>query len=109
MALEEITVSYTQSPGYVQIPVEWSHSGIAGSGDMEAVIRRRDLGGQVRFKVVTPVRGFDEVWKKVLLKFAEESKLGDAEIEINDNNATPFVVAARLRQVLIEAQGGAIK
>jgi malonate decarboxylase acyl carrier protein len=106
MALEEITVSYTQSPGYVQIPVDWSYSGIVSSGDMEAVVRRKDLGGQVRFKVVTPVRGFDDVWKKVLLKFAEESRLGDAEVEINDNNATPFVVAARLRQALIEAQGG---
>jgi len=73
---------------------------------MEALIRRRKLGGELRFKVVTPLRGFDELWKKVLLKFAEESGLGDAEVEINDNNATPFVVAARLRQMIREAQGG---
>ena len=103
MALQEIKVSYKQGAGYVKIPVEWSHSGIPGSGDMEVLIRRADLNGEIKFKVVTPVKGFDDVWEKVLLKFAEESGLGDAEIEINDNNATPFVVAARLRQALREA------
>ena len=106
MALQEINVSYRQEQGYIKIPVDWSHSGIVSSGDMEALIRRKDIGGEIRFKVVTPLRGFDDVWKKVLLKFAEESKLGDAEVEINDNNATPFVVAARLKQMLMEAQGG---
>ena len=106
MALQEINVSFKQSPGYFKIPVDWSHSGIVSSGDMEVMIRRKQLDGEVRFKVVTPVKGFDEVWKKVLLKFAEQSKLGDAEVEINDNNATPFVVAARLKQVLREAQEG---
>ena len=103
MALQEINVSYKQTPGYVTIPVDWSHSGIVSSGDMEALVRRKDLGGEVVFKVTTPLRGFDDIWKKVLLKFAEESKLGDAEVTINDNNATPFVVAARLRQMLKEA------
>ena len=106
MALQEINVSYKQSPGYLKIPVDWSHSGIVSSGDMEALIRRKDLDGEVKFKVVTPLRGFDDIWKKVLLKFAEESKLGDAEVTINDNNATPFVVAARLKQMLREAEGG---
>ena len=105
MALTEINVSYKQNPGYLKIPVDWSHSGIVSSGDMEALIRRKDLGGEVRFQVVTPLSGFDEIWKKVLLKFAEESKLGDAEVTINDNNATPFVVAARLKQMVTEAKG----
>jgi malonate decarboxylase delta subunit len=106
MALQEIYVSYKQNPGYLKIPADWSHSGIVSSGDMEVLIRRKDLDGEVKFKVVTPVKGFDDIWKRVLLKFADESGLGDAEIEINDNNATPFVVAARLRQALREAQDG---
>jgi malonate decarboxylase delta subunit len=106
MALQEIYVSYKQNPGYFKIPADWSHSGIVGSGDMEVLIRRKDLDGEVKFKVLTPVKGFDDIWKKVLLKFADESKLGDAEIEINDNNATPFVAATRLRQALLEARGG---
>jgi malonate decarboxylase acyl carrier protein len=103
MALQEINVSYKQGSVYVKIPVDWTHSGVTGSGDMEVLIRRKDIDGEVRFKVVTPVRGFDNVWEKVLLKFAQESKIGDAEFEINDNNATPFVAAARLRQALREA------
>jgi len=106
MALQEIYVSYKQKPGYLKIPVDWSHSGIVSSGDMEVMIRRKDIDGEIKFKVLTPVKGFDDVWKKVLLKFADESRLGDAEIEINDNNATPFVVAARLRQAMREAQDG---
>jgi len=106
MALQEIYASYKQKPGYFKIPAEWSHSGIVSSGDMEVLIRRKDLDGEVKFKVLTPVKGFDDIWKKVLLKFAEESGLGDAEVEINDNNATPFVVAMRLRQAIREAQGG---
>jgi malonate decarboxylase acyl carrier protein len=104
MALHEIQVSYKQKPGYVPLPVDWSHTGVVGSGDLEVLIRRKDLGGEIRFKIVTPVTGFDEVWEKVLLKFAGEIKIGDIEVEINDNNATPFVVAARLRQALREAE-----
>ena len=106
MALQEIYVSYKQNPGYFKIPADWSHSGIVSSGDMEVMIQRKDLDGEIKFKVVTPVKGFDDIWKRVLLKFADESRLGDAEIEINDNNATPFVVATRLRQALREAQDG---
>ena len=103
MALQKIEVSFQQNPGYKKIPEGWSHSGIVSSGDMEVLVRRKELGGLLQFRVITPVRGFDEIWKKVLLKFAEESKLGDAEIEINDNNATPFVVAVRLKQALQES------
>jgi malonate decarboxylase acyl carrier protein len=108
MALEEILLSHKQRDGYVKIPAEWSHAGIVSSGDMEVLIRRKDLDGEIRFKVVTPVRGFKDVWERVLLKFAEDSNLGDAEVEINDNNATPFVAAARLKQALRNTQGGAV-
>jgi len=61
MALQEINVSYKQNPGYIKIPVDWSHSGIVSSGDMEVMVRRKDSGGEVKFKVVTPVKGFDEI------------------------------------------------
>lgn len=108
MALEEILLSHKQREGYVKIPAAWSHAGIVSSGDMEVLIRRKDLEGAIRFKVVTPVRGFKDVWERVLLKFAEDSNLGDAEVEINDNNATPFVAAARLRQALGNTQGGGV-
>ena len=42
----------------------------------------------------------------MLERFVLESGCGDLELEINDNNATPFVVGLRLRQALQDARGG---
>ena len=78
------------------------HYGVVGSGDMEVLMEKKALGGAARFKVVTPVSGFEAVWEKVLARFVEESGVGDVSFEINDNNATPVVVSIRLRQALAE-------
>ncbi len=78
------------------------HYGVVGSGDMEVIMERKDLGGKAKFTVVTPVVGFDAVWEKVLNRFVQESGVGDVRFEINDNNATPVVVSIRLRQALAE-------
>ncbi len=85
------------------IPVERFHCGVTGSGDLEVLMEKRELSGKVRFKVLTPVSGFDDVWKKVLARFVLESQVGDVSFEINDDNATPVVVYMRLRQALLEA------
>lgn len=85
---------------------EWSHTGVVGSGDMEVMMETRDLGGRVQVKVVTPVRGFDEVWERVIARFAGEYPVGNLYIEINDNNATPFVAYMRLKQAMEEAKKG---
>lgn len=85
------------------IPVEWSHYGVTGSGDLEVLMEREELGGEVKAKVVTPVSGFENVWKMVLDKFVKDFGIGNVFIEINDDNATPIVVYMRLRQSLIEA------
>ncbi|WP_337997528.1 malonate decarboxylase acyl carrier protein [Oleispirillum naphthae] len=79
------------------------HFGVVGSGDLEVLMEPKALKGAVAVKVVTPVSGFDELWRRVLATFVENSKLGDVSIEINDNNATPAVVMLRLRQALSEA------
>ena len=105
MALNYLEFSYDGKPG-ATIPKEWSHSGVVGSGDMEILIRKCSQNGKVTVKVCTPVVGFDEVWKRVLGKFVEESGCGDLDIEINDNNATPFIVSLRLKQAMIEAAEG---
>jgi len=87
---------------------DFLHYGVVGSGDMEVIIERQPLDGAVRIKVQTPVVGFDEVWKRVLERFVNETGLADASVEINDNNSTPVVVTLRLHQALAEiAQGGA--
>lgn len=104
MALRELTFSFEPDKNYTVFEPEWSHSGVAGSGDMEVLMEHKKQKGHVTVKVVTPVSGFDHVWEKVLKKFVAESKIGDVHLEINDNNATPFIVSMRLKQALIEAR-----
>lgn len=106
MALRELTFSFKPDKNYTVFEPEWTHSGVVGSGDMEVLMEHKDQKGIVTVKVVTPVSGFDPVWEKVLAKFVAESKIGDLHLEINDNNATPFIVSMRLKQALIEAREG---
>ena len=81
---------------------DFQHYGVVGSGDMEVILESMNLDGAVRIKVVTPVVGYDEVWRRVLQSFVNDTGTGNASIEINDNNATPVVVSLRLRQALSE-------
>ncbi len=103
MALIHLNYSFEGVPG-ASIPEAWFHSGVVGSGDMEVLLYRRDQGGRVNVAVCTPVHGFDQVWEQVLRRFVEQSGCGDLDLEINDNNATPFVVSLRLQQALMEAR-----
>jgi len=104
MALHQMEFEFTGRECSDTLPIPWSHTGVVGSGDMEVLLRRADLNGAVRVKVVTPVRGFDDIWEKILEKFVRESGLVDTTIEINDNNSTPFIVGLRLKQALVEAR-----
>lgn len=90
------------SNGSKTIHRPWFHSGVTGSGDMEVLVSKQDFGGRVQVKVVTPVIGFDEVWKKVLAKAVAEIGIRDVRLEINDDNATPIVVFMRLKQAFAE-------
>ena len=83
-------------------PAEFLHYGVVGSGDMEIIMERKPLGGAVKIKVLTPVNGYDEVWRRVLNRFVNDTHIGNASIEINDCNATPVVGSLRLRQALSE-------
>ncbi|RLC27994.1 MAG: malonate decarboxylase acyl carrier protein [Deltaproteobacteria bacterium] len=78
------------------------HFGVVGSGDMEVIIEHRELAGAVRVKIVSPVTGYEEVWRRVLERFVNDTGVANASFEINDNNATPVVVSLRLRQALAE-------
>jgi len=102
MALHEMNFELT-SENPVSIKKEWAHIGVVGSGDLEVLMEKKDYKGAVKAKVVTPVVGFDFIWKKMLENFITKNKLGDVLIEINDNNATPIVVSLRLAQALAEA------
>lgn len=83
-------------------PVEFLHYGVVGSGDMEILMERKPLGGSVKIKVLTPIAGFDEVWRRVLKRFVDDTRIANVSIEINDCNATPVVGSLRLRQALSE-------
>lgn len=103
MALQTLEFSF-KSAATQGIAKEWSHLGVTGSGDLEVLMEKKALDGGVTAKVVTPVKGFDKVWEKMLEKFVNDTGVGNVSIEINDDNATPIVVYMRLRQALAEAQ-----
>ena len=100
--LHIIEFSIEPQPNYVTLATEWSHNGVVGSGDLEILLRRSD-SPDISVKITTPVTGFDDVWKAVLTKAVCDAGAGGISIEINDNNATPFIVATRLRQGFLEA------
>ena len=105
MALTELHFEYEGDPKCT-IHKSWSHTGVVGSGDLEILMEKKEQGGRFTVQVTTPVSGFDDVWERVLEKFAQETRIGDVAMEINDNNGTPFVVGLRLRQAWREAAGG---
>ncbi len=103
MALEEMNFTF-DSGGKNIISKDWAHAGVVGSGDMEILLMKAELEGKVNVKIITPVKGFNHIWEKVIEKFVIENGLTDVQIEINDNNATPFIASMRLRQGLLEAK-----
>jgi len=103
MSLQEIIFTLTPQDGYETIAKDWSHTGVSGSGDLEVLLKRKDAP-DADIKITTPVRGFDEIWKAVVSRAVAEACVGGVSIEINDNNATPFVAAMRLKQGFIEAK-----
>lgn len=102
MALLNLEFEFESENTQTIVPA-WFHMGVTGSGDMEVMFIKEDLGGKVKAKVCTPVIGFDAVWEKMLQKFVSDTGVGNIVIEINDDNATPIVVYMRLRQALAEA------
>ena len=50
--------------------------------------------------------GFDHIWEIVLKRFLDSGPLGNMQVSINDNNATPAVVALRIQQALQQAMPG---
>ena len=67
MALQNLEFEF-ESENTQTINPEWSHMGVTGSGDLEVMFTKKDLGGKVQAKVCTPVVGFDAVWEKMLGK-----------------------------------------
>ena len=82
------------------------HCGVVGSGDLEILLEPKALAGGIEVSICTPVTGFDHIWEIVLKRFLDSGPLGNMQVSINDNNATPAVVALRIQQALQQAIPG---
>lgn len=103
MALHELNFTFiAEMP--INRKIDFAHYGVVGSGDLEILFENQS-NNNVQVTVVTPVGGFEKVWQLVLNKFIQSSGLNNIKITINDNNATPAVVALRLQQILLEIEG----
>ncbi len=81
--------------------------GVVGSGNLEAMIERVDLGGGCHAVVDTSIHGFSETWEQVLGDFFERRELANIRVSINDGGATPAVVVLRLDQAWASLGEGA--
>jgi malonate decarboxylase acyl carrier protein len=99
VALEEFVFEFCPKD-FVVPEGEWSHAGVVGSGDLEILMEKTELGGKAMVKVTTPAHGYERVWQVVLERFINRCRAGNVSIEINDNYATPLVVSTRLSQAL---------
>lgn len=104
MALRELNFTFKADMPITRT-IDFAHYGVVGSGDLEILFENKLLGEKVEVNIVTPVGGFEKVWQLVLDRFIQDSGLSNILIKINDNNATPAVVALRLQQTLLEIEG----
>ena len=58
----------------------------------------------MRFAIDTSIAGFEPTWKAVVSQFADQHRLADVKMSINDAGATPAVVMLRLAQAIEEWQ-----
>ena len=80
--------------------------GVVGSGNLEVLVERQELGGACAIEVVTAAVGFGPIWHAVLSDFFDRHPLADVRISINDVGATPAVVSLRLDQAVESFLGG---
>ncbi len=60
------------------------------------------LDGACTIDIDTAATGFGTVWHAVVTDFFERYPLADVRISVNDNGATPAIVALRLDQAAEE-------
>lgn len=97
--MEHLELAFAGSPGRTY-KMGQAIAGVVASGNLEALLRHRELGGECRFVVDTAAEGFDKTWEAVLRDFVERHQAGNLQVDINDNAASPAVVALRLDQAI---------
>ena len=86
---------------------EHALAGVVGSGNLEVLLERAELGGTCKAIVNTSVDGYEKLWERVLADFVARHRFADLCISINDGGATPAVVTLRLEQAAAELNEGA--
>jgi len=76
--------------------------GVVASGNLEVLIEPAALKGECTIDIDTAANGFAAVWQAVIADFFARHALADVRISINDNGATPAIVALRLDQAVEE-------
>ncbi|WP_347252200.1 biotin-independent malonate decarboxylase subunit beta [Legionella sp.] len=74
--------------------------GVAGSGNLEVIIKPNTHSIQTQITVHTIVSGFKATWDNVIQRFVEDYPYQGLELTLNDAGATPAVVSLRLRQAI---------
>ncbi|HAT6977826.1 TPA: biotin-independent malonate decarboxylase subunit beta [Legionella pneumophila] len=80
--------------------------GVAGSGNLEVIIKPSSDFDKTDIIVNTVISGFRNTWDAVIERFVEDYPYGGLSITLNDAGATPPVVSLRLRQAMETYQTG---
>ena len=80
--------------------------GVAGSGNLEVVVKPVKDSSETTIIVNTSVSGFKPIWDEVIKRYVEDYPYNGLHIVLNDAGATPPVVSLRLRQALDTYQSG---
>ncbi|HAT2094580.1 biotin-independent malonate decarboxylase subunit beta [Legionella pneumophila serogroup 2] len=80
--------------------------GVAGSGNLEVIIKPNSDFDKTDIIVNTVISGFRNTWDAVIERFVEDYPYGGLSITLNDAGATPPVVSLRLRQAMETYQTG---
>jgi malonate decarboxylase beta subunit len=80
--------------------------GVAGSGNLEVIIKPTSNMEQTTLVVYTGVSGFKNTWDEVIKRYIEEYPYAGLHIELHDAGATPPVVSLRLKQAMETYQKG---
>lgn len=80
--------------------------GVAGSGNLEVIIKPNSDFDKTDIIVNTVISGFRNTWDAVIERFIEDYPYGGLSITLNDAGATPPVVSLRLRQAIETYQTG---
>ncbi|BDB30016.1 malonate decarboxylase acyl carrier protein (plasmid) [Cupriavidus sp. P-10] len=100
--MQRLEYEFGPFPPYQSRGTQPTLVGVVGSGNLEALVEAKELGGRMRFVVDTSIAGFDTTWEAVLRDFADRYRKGNLIITVNDAGATPSVVSLRLAQAAEE-------